>query len=181
MDMTMKEMADQLLVDKQRVYRFIKRNQIQEARQENGVLYYNEAAQRLIETGLKSVNHLSEALPKQTHETSLGVIIELLRQELEVKNEQIRNLNARLAESNAALVSAQQAAQMAQKTAQAAQALHAGTMQQTGKTLSARTDQAGTAAKNPPPEFVRNRLPHPPKRPKGKPQGFWNRLLNSQR
>ena len=47
----------------------------------------------------------------------------MLQRELDIKNEQIKELNARLAESNAALVEAQQ-------TAHAAEALHAGTIQQ---------------------------------------------------
>ena len=57
-----------------------------------------------------------------TNDAFLG-IIEILQKELEVKNDQIKELNARLAEVSSALVAAQ-------KTAQAAQALHAGTMQQ---------------------------------------------------
>lgn len=54
---------------------------------------------------------------------TVDTIVDMLRKELEIKNEQIRELNARLAESNTALVAAQQ-------TAQAAQALHAGTIHQ---------------------------------------------------
>jgi len=52
----------------------------------------------------------------------VSVLIDILQKELNIKNEQIKELNNRLAESNAALVAAQQ-------SAQAAQALHAGTMQ----------------------------------------------------
>jgi predicted DNA binding protein len=52
----------------------------------------------------------------------VGELLTMLKKELDIKNEQIRELNMRLSESNAALVSAQQ-------TAQAAQALHAGTIQ----------------------------------------------------
>lgn len=132
---TIKEIADELGIDKQKVYRFIKKNHINEvhheALQKNGVKRYDEVAETLIKQGLlgESVssevhhealqNHINEAVFDTVSET----LIDMLRKELEIKNEQIRDLNARLAESNAALVAAQQ-------TAQAAQALHAGTIQQ---------------------------------------------------
>lgn len=132
---TIKEIADELGVDKQKVYRFIKKNHINEvhheALQKNGVKQYDEAAETLIKQGLFGESVSSEALHEvlQNHineavfDTVSEAVIDMLRKELEIKNEQIRELNARLAESNAALVAAQQ-------TAQAAQALHAGTIQQ---------------------------------------------------
>lgn len=132
---TIKEIACELGVDKQKVYRFIKKNHINEAHQEalqkNGVKRYDEAAEIQIKQGFSEEiissevhhealrNHINEAVFDAVSKT----LIDMLRKELEIKNEQIRDLNARLAESNAALVAAQQ-------TAQAAQALHAGTIQQ---------------------------------------------------
>ena len=53
----------------------------------------------------------------------LQTTIDLLKEQLQVKDQQIAELNARLAEMSSALV-------LAQQTAQAAQALHAGTIQQ---------------------------------------------------
>ena len=132
---TIKEIADELGVDKQKVYRYIKKNHISEvlheALQKNGVKRYDEAAETLIKRGLFEENVSSESLHEvhQKHineavcDTVSETLIDMLRKELEIKNEQIRELNARLAESSAALVAAQQ-------TAQAAQALHAGTIQQ---------------------------------------------------
>lgn len=128
---TIKEIADELGVDKQRVYRYIKKNHINEALhealQKNGVKQYDEAAQTLIKQGVLEESASSEAhhevLQNHINDTVSDVLVDMLRKELEIKNEQIRELNARLAESNAALVSAQQ-------TAQAAQALHAGTIRQ---------------------------------------------------
>lgn len=77
-----------------------------------------------IQEKLKGVD--SPFSPQSIHNASDNTVserlIDMLQRELEIKNEQIRDLNARLAESNAAFVAAQQ-------TAQAAQALHAGTMQ----------------------------------------------------
>lgn len=117
---TIKEIAAALGVDKQRVYRYIKREHISEAHQRNGVMYYDEAAERLIIQGLSGNTVSAEAHHDVHHEahhdTVTEALVDMLQQELEIKNEQIRELNARLAESNAALV--------------AAQALHAGSIQQ---------------------------------------------------
>ena len=132
---TIKEIADELGVDKQKVYRYIKKKHISEAHhealQKNSVKRYDEAAEILIKQGFFDESVSSEALHEvhQKHineavcDTVSEALIDMLRKELEIKNEQIRELNARLAESSAALVAAQQ-------TAQAAQALHAGTIQQ---------------------------------------------------
>lgn len=143
---TIKEIADELGVDKQKVYRFIKQNHINEvhrevlheALQRSGVKYYDEAAETLIKQEILAngasaeahheVHH--EALQNRINEAVFDAVIEMLQKELDRKNEQlavkdkqIADLNARLSECSAALVAAQQ-------TAQAAQALHAGTIQQ---------------------------------------------------
>ena len=127
---TIKEIADELGVDKQKVYRFIKQNRIQEAHhetlQKSGVKYYDEAAEILIKQGIFANSVSSEARrevhQKHINEADFGMVIDMLKKELDLKNEQIRDLNARLSECSAALVAAQQ-------TAQAAQALHAGSLQ----------------------------------------------------
>lgn len=127
---TIREIADELGVDKQKVYRFIKQNCISEAHHEahqrSGVKYYDEAAETLIKQGLfvkrASPEAHHEVLQNRINEATLDTVIDMLQRELDQKNEQIRELNARLAECSAALVAAQQ-------TAQAAQALHAGTIQ----------------------------------------------------
>jgi len=108
------------------------------------VMYYDEAAEEVIisyfdntskedDTHQTTSNGQNEADQNTfdaqndkdqttTSKTSIDIVISMLKDELSVKNEQIRELNARLAESNAALVAAQQ-------MAQAEQMLHAGTMQ----------------------------------------------------
>lgn len=119
---TVKQIADELNVPKQKVYRYIKRECISEAHQINGVMYYDDAAESLVKQGLLTFTASAEAHHEVLHDAPLDAVIDMLRKELEIKNEQIRNLNDRLAESTAALVSAQQ-------TARDAQALHAGTIQ----------------------------------------------------
>lgn len=139
MPKTIKEIADELGVEKQKVYRYIKQHRISEvhrealheAHQRSGAKYYDEAAETLIKQGFFSQTASSEAHHEVHHEAHQNrineavneAVIDMLRKELEIKNEQIRELNARLAEVSSALVAAQQ-------TAQAAQALHAGTIRQ---------------------------------------------------
>ena len=128
---TIREIANELGVDKQKVYRFIKQNHINEAHHEalqrSGVKYYDEAAETLIKQGFLCETASSEAHHKahqnRINEAVFDALVEMLQKELEIKNEQIRELNERLSECSAALLAAQQ-------TAQAAQALHAGTIQQ---------------------------------------------------
>lgn len=74
-----------------------------------------------------------------------NAVIELLREELNQKNEQIQQLNERLAETTAALVAAQQTIQAVQQTTQTAQALHAGTIQQQLTDGQAAADQQDPA------------------------------------
>lgn len=124
---TIREIANELGVDKQKVYRFIKQNHINEAHHEalqrSGVKYYDEAAETLIKQGFSDETASSEAHQNRINEAVFDAVIEMLQKELEIKNEQIKELNERLSECSAALLAAQQ-------TAQAAQALHAGTIQQ---------------------------------------------------
>ena len=119
---TIKQIADSIGVDKQRVYRHIRKNRITASHQKRGVMYYDEAAETQIIQRFSNIEPHHEVHHDVHQTTSLDAVIDMLKAELEIKNEQIRELNARLAESNAALVAAQQ-------SAQAAQTLHAGTMQ----------------------------------------------------
>lgn len=133
---TIKQIADELGVSKQRVYRCIKRHRISEAHQENGVMWYDDTAESLIRQDFMRGKPLHEAHHEAHHEAVIDTVISMFQRELDVKNQQIADLNERLAESNAALVAAQ-------RTAEVAQALHAGTIksnhQLTGFTLE-RTD-----------------------------------------
>jgi hypothetical protein len=124
---TIKQIANALGIDKQRVYRYIKRNHISEVHQEAGVMYYDEAAESLMLQHFSDVKGQNDAQHEAhqitSSDTVLDTVISLLQKELDIKNEQIRELNLRLSETTAALAASQH-------SAQAAQALHAGTMQQ---------------------------------------------------
>jgi tetrahydromethanopterin S-methyltransferase subunit H len=132
---SIKQIADELGLDKQRVYRYINKHYPDEAHQtfaRSGVMYFDEAVETEIiqhfqgmgasKKSHHDVHQKQKTASNDAVTTSFDAVVDVLKSELEVKNEQIRELNARLAESNAALVTAQQ-------SAQAAQALHAGTLQ----------------------------------------------------
>lgn len=123
---TQKQIADKLGVDKQRVYRYIKKHNIQGSRCDDGTILYDEAEETVIISGLSKNNEARQSGSETPRSTSKEAVmleyIATLEKELEIKNKQIEDLNLRLAESNAALVSAQQ-------MVQAEQTLHAGSIQ----------------------------------------------------
>ena len=82
MEKTIKQIADSLNLDKQKVYRFIKKNNISESHQKNGTKYYNDSSQVLIFKHFKK-----ETTSKESHQsTSFDTVISILQEELNVKN-----------------------------------------------------------------------------------------------
>lgn len=120
---TIKQISDELGVDKQKVYRYIKKNHIKEVHQEcigealqkNGTKYYDEVAESLIKQGF-SDNIASDEVQQEVHHNHIddAVIdtlleqIEILRNELDVKNEQIKEKDKQLSDTLKALDQAQQ-------------------------------------------------------------------------
>lgn len=100
MQMTIKQIADELNIDKQKVYRYIKKNHINEvhheAHQKSSVMYYDEAVLTQIKQEFcknephQEVHH--EAHQNHINEAVFDAVLkqsEILQNELEVKNEQI--------------------------------------------------------------------------------------------
>lgn len=145
---TIKQIADEIGVSKQTVYKRYKGKLYTVcapyAHTEQGVLYIEEQGETLIkqdflqkECSIGAHTERSNGAVLEQSENAgvvavLQTTIDTLQGQLAIKDKQIEDLNARLSESNAALVAAQQ-------TAQAAQALHAGTIQQQ---LTSGTDQS---------------------------------------
>ena len=123
---TIKQIANEIGISKQRVYRYIKTNHITEvhhdAPMKHPVKYYDDAIVTRIKSHFLESEPHHEALHDthyETHQTTssdavFDAVIAMLKNELEAKNKQIADLTT-------VLVAAQQ-------TAAAAQALHAGTM-----------------------------------------------------
>lgn len=140
---TIKQIADEIGVSKQTVYKRYKGKLhtvcAPYAHTEQGVLYIEEQGETLIKQdflqkecsiGAHTYAHTERsngAVLEQPENAGviavLQTTIDTLQGQLAIKDKQIEELNARLAEVSSALVAAQQ-------TAQAAQALHAGTIQQ---------------------------------------------------
>lgn len=113
---TIKQIADMLGVSKQRVYRYIKSNHINEAHQERGVMYYDESAQSTISMALSGVSHQDEVHQKHINDTVNEAAFEALKEQLHIKDMQIAALTAALENTTSSL--------------NAAQALHAADKQQ---------------------------------------------------
>lgn len=140
---TIKQIADEIGVSKQTVYKRYKGKLYTVcapyAHTEQGVLYIEEHGETLIKQdflqkecsiGAHTYAHTERsngAVLEQSENAGVVAVlqttIDTLQGQLAIKDKQIEELNARLAEVSSALVAAQQ-------TAQAAQALHAGTIQQ---------------------------------------------------
>ena len=140
---TIKEIAEEIGVSKQAVYKRYKGKLYTVcapyAHTEQGVLYIEEQGETLIKQdflqkecsiGAHTYAHTERsngAVLEQSENAGVVAVlqttIDTLQGQLAIKDKQIEELNARLAEVSSALVAAQQ-------TAQAAQALHAGTIQQ---------------------------------------------------
>lgn len=126
---TIKQIADSIGVSKQRVYRYIKDNCINDAHhearhdvhQKNITKYYDDGIETLIKSHFMKNEALHDAhydvhqsTLKNANDAVVDALISMLKQELEAKNKQIADLTTALT--------------AAQQTAAAAQALHAGTM-----------------------------------------------------
>ncbi len=120
---TITQIADELGLNKQKIYRYIKSNHINESHQKSGMMYYDDVAESIIKKAFFKNSVSDEAHQNHINEAVNDVVIdvllkqsETLQKELEIKNKQIEDLNNRLLEITSALVTAQ--------------ALHAGTIQQ---------------------------------------------------
>jgi len=120
---TIKQIADELGIDKQRVYRYIRKHRISEAHQEAGVMHYDEAAETFITSYFAGTDRISEAHHEAHQNASsdavVDAVIALLKSELEAKNKLIDSLQAELAAER----------QHSRVMAERSQQLHAGTIQ----------------------------------------------------
>lgn len=115
---TTKQIADELGIDKQRVYRYIKKNHISEALQKNGVMYYDDVAETNIKQAFDDKSVSNEVHQKHINEAVIDTLLkqsEMLQKELEMKNKQIEKLNEMLAESYKILNQEQQLHAMAKQ------------------------------------------------------------------
>ena len=119
---TIKQIADDIGVPKQQIYRYVKRNHISEAHQQSGVMHYDEAAETLIKKGFSKKTTASNETVEAHHDAVVEAVIDTLRQELQSKDDLLMAQQKTIDELTSMLASTQ-------KALQTAQALHAGTIQ----------------------------------------------------
>lgn len=107
MSKTVKQIAEELGVSKQRVYRYIKSKRINEAYQEQGVMYYDEAAETAIKGAFLKNIAPDEARHNRISNTILETVIDTLKAQLEVKDKQIEQLQRTVEQLTSALTAAQ--------------------------------------------------------------------------
>jgi len=95
---TIKQMADDIGIDKQRVYRYIKKHHINEAHHDVGVMYFDEAVEVVIKSAFIK-NTVSSEAHHEAHQTTsndtvVDAVLLMLREELEAKNKLIEELSA---------------------------------------------------------------------------------------
>ena len=101
---TVKQIADELGVSKQKVYRFIVRNHITASSEAKQSKLYDETAEKLIKQGIlesepyQKAHH--EAHQNHINDTLSEAVIELLRQELEQKNKQLKEKDKQISEKD---------------------------------------------------------------------------------
>ena len=122
---TIKEIAESIGVDKQRVYRFIRKSHISEAHQERNVMYYDEAAEMAINQYFEAIDYITTSHHEAHQAASLDVafdtIVATLKSELDAKNELISEQQKTIRGLTSAL-------ENTTESLRAAQALHAGTI-----------------------------------------------------
>ena len=101
---TIKQIADELGVSKQKVYRFIVKNHITASSEVKQSKLYDEAAEKMIKKGFlenepyQKSHH--EAHQKHINDTVGEAVIELLQKELEQKNEQLQEKDRQIREKD---------------------------------------------------------------------------------
>lgn len=105
---TLKQMADELGVSKQAIYRYVKKNCINEAHQRSGVMYLDEAVQMRIKRAFLKITASNDVLhdAAEAHREAAADVpmytffeetIMVLREQLEAKDRQIAALYEELA------------------------------------------------------------------------------------
>jgi len=127
---TIKQIADEIGVSKQRIYRFIRKNRISDVHHDTGVMWCDDVAQSLIKQHFTDVDRISDVYHDVHHtvssDTVVDTVIAMLQRELEAKNTQISALQSELAEERKH--SREQAEKLAVLADQAQQLHLAGTL-----------------------------------------------------
>lgn len=89
---TIKQIADEIGIDKQKVYRYIKKNHINDVHLDAGVMYIDDVIEKLVIEYFCVYEVHHESHQNHINEKENDVLIEMLKKELDSKNEQILNM-----------------------------------------------------------------------------------------
>ncbi len=96
---TIKQIADELGVSKTAVRKKIENLGLQSGLQKNGNQFaITEEQENLIKSAFLGKEEFETETKSQTETETVSTLVSMLQRELDIKNEQIRELNARLAE-----------------------------------------------------------------------------------
>lgn len=115
---TLKQIADELEIDKQKVYRYVKKADIPHIRKEN-TMYFNDVAESLIKSEFTHKDTHQKSTSRSTSKSDNDTVIDALLKQLESKDLLIKELNERLAESHKLIDQQQQLNANAEKKIQA--------------------------------------------------------------
>lgn len=101
------EISKKIGSNKQRVYRYIKRNNIKEAHQEAGVMYYSEKVLNLIKQDFNDNKENNNSHQEALHNHINDMKNEALVKQLEIKDIQLENKDKQLAQANERLADMQ--------------------------------------------------------------------------
>lgn len=155
---TLKQIADEIGIDKQKVYRFVKKNHITASSEVKQSKLYDEAAERLIKSHFDHITTSNERYGEAHQKSGQEQLLEQLIKELQIKNEQIREKDRQIENLQISLRSTTEALASAQESVKVAQLLQANTEQKL-KCLEEKESQ----------EEEQNQQPE-------EKQSFWSRL-----
>ena len=97
---TLKQIADEIGIDKQKVYRFVVKKHITASSEVKQSKLYDDVAERLIKSHFNHITTSNERCGEPHQKSGYDVVVEQLVKELESKNEQIREKDRQLAEKD---------------------------------------------------------------------------------
>lgn len=126
---TLKQIADELKIDKQKVYRFVVKNHITASSEVMQSKLYDETAESMIKSHFYHITTSSERSgephQKSGYDVVHDVVLEQLIKELELKNEQIKEKDRQLVEKDKQLHAVHELLAENQKLLDQQQQLHA--------------------------------------------------------
>ncbi|MBQ9753060.1 MAG: hypothetical protein IJV81_09600 [Paludibacteraceae bacterium] len=122
---TIKQIADELGIDKQKVYRFIVKNNITASSEVKQSKLYDDVAERLIKSHFDRITTSNERCGNPHQRSGYDVVLEQLIKELENKNEELKEKDRQLAEKDKQLNAAHEMLATNQKLLDQQQQLNA--------------------------------------------------------